>query len=444
MAVMRTAVAVIVAMTCAEAALQQPPRDGRPLQQTPSALLTQAHEHYKAQQWERAVQKYENALAASPEQFGAWFFLANSYDNLYQPSRAGEPLNDSYIQKAVGHYRSAAQRERDPGLRKRALQFLMAAFGPDKLNDPAQAEPVAVQLIELDPADTMNYLVVSKLYEDGGRYDEAERWLLEAKGREPTNQTIYTALSAFYNRQGDFTRTMEALLQAADLEPHNPEGHQRVAVFYWEKAFRDHRLTPAQKHEYLVAGIAATDRALAINPDHVDALTYKNILLRMQANEESDRLVQQALLAEADGLRNRAIELSRQRAPRGGARGSATDGVRFVTPPPPPPPPSPPGEHAGGMPPVRVGGDIPPPTKIKHADPVYPAEALNANVQGVVILETTIDIHGQVSDARVLRSIPMLDQAAIDAVRQWAFTPTYLNGMAVPVIMTVTVNFTRR
>ena len=65
-------------------------------------------------------------------------------------------------------------------------------------------------------------------------------------------------------------------------------------------------------------------------------------------------------------------------------------------------------------------------------------------MQGVVILETTIDIHGQVSDARVLRSIPMLDQAAIDAVRQWAFTPTYLNGMAVPVIMTVTVNFTRR
>ena len=62
MAVMRIAVAVVVAMTCAEAALQQPPRDGRPLQQTPSALLTQAHEHYKAQQWERAGATHQSAF----------------------------------------------------------------------------------------------------------------------------------------------------------------------------------------------------------------------------------------------------------------------------------------------------------------------------------------------------------------------------------------------
>jgi len=45
---------------------------------------------------------------------------------------------------------------------------------------------------------------------------------------------------------------------------------------------------------------------------------------------------------------------------------------------------------------------------------------------------------------RVLRSVPLLDQAATDAVRQWEFTPTRLNGVAVPVVMTVTVNFTLR
>lgn len=92
--------------------------------------------------------------------------------------------------------------------------------------------------------------------------------------------------------------------------------------------------------------------------------------------------------------------------------------------------------------PVRVGGNISQPARTTYVRPEYPPDAQAANVQGVVILEATIDIKGQVRDLRVLRSIPLLDQAAIDAVRQWEYTPTLLNGVAVPVIMTVTVNFT--
>jgi periplasmic protein TonB len=72
---------------------------------------------------------------------------------------------------------------------------------------------------------------------------------------------------------------------------------------------------------------------------------------------------------------------------------------------------------------------------------VYPPIAQSARVQGVVILETLIGANGRVEDARVLRSIPLLDQAALDAVRQWEFTPTLLNGNPVPVIMTTTVQF---
>ena len=101
---------------------------------------------------------------------------------------------------------------------------------------------------------------------------------------------------------------------------------------------------------------------------------------------------------------------------------------------PPPPPPQ--------QAPVRVGGNIKPPTKTRDVKPVYPAIAQSARVQGVVIIEATIGPDGKVNDARVLRSIPLLDQAALDAVKQWEFTPTLLNGVPVPVIMTVTVNFT--
>jgi protein TonB len=91
--------------------------------------------------------------------------------------------------------------------------------------------------------------------------------------------------------------------------------------------------------------------------------------------------------------------------------------------------------------PVRPGGDIQPPTKVKDAAPLYPAIARAARVQGLVIIEATIDVNGRVQDMRILRSIPLLDEAALDAVRQWQYTPTRLNGVPVAVVMTVTVNF---
>jgi TonB family protein len=95
-----------------------------------------------------------------------------------------------------------------------------------------------------------------------------------------------------------------------------------------------------------------------------------------------------------------------------------------------------------GPAPVRVGGNIAPPQKIRHVVPVYPDDALSARVAGVVILEVNIGTDGYVTGSRVLRGVPMLNDAALDAVKQWQYEPTFLNGTPVPVIMTVTVNFT--
>lgn len=93
--------------------------------------------------------------------------------------------------------------------------------------------------------------------------------------------------------------------------------------------------------------------------------------------------------------------------------------------------------------PIRVGGSVRQPRKLVDATPVVPEQAIQAGVTGVVILEITIDAEGTVKDARVLRGIPLLDQAAVDAARQWRFEPTLLNGQPVPVIMTATVSFLR-
>jgi TonB family protein len=94
--------------------------------------------------------------------------------------------------------------------------------------------------------------------------------------------------------------------------------------------------------------------------------------------------------------------------------------------------------------PLRIGGQIRPPTKVKDVKPVYPAIARSARVAGAVTIEATIGEDGKVIDAKVVRSVPLLDQAALDAVRQWEYMPSLLNGVPVPVLVTVTINFTRQ
>ena len=117
----------------------------------------------------------------------------------------------------------------------------------------------------------------------------------------------------------------------------------------------------------------------------------------------------------------------------GGVPGGVVGGVVGGLPDAPPPPP---------VKAVRVGGDIREPRKVVDVAPVYPVLAAKAGVQGIVIVEATIDTRGRVVGATVLKGVPMLDDAALEAVRKWVYTPTLLDGVPTPVIMTVTVRFT--
>jgi TonB family protein len=90
---------------------------------------------------------------------------------------------------------------------------------------------------------------------------------------------------------------------------------------------------------------------------------------------------------------------------------------------------------------VHIRAGMGSPNKIKDVAPRYPDEAKDKRIQGIVILEAIIDAEGNVTHVRVLRSIPALDQAAIDAVKQWKYEPTLMDGVPVPIVMTVTVGF---
>lgn len=93
------------------------------------------------------------------------------------------------------------------------------------------------------------------------------------------------------------------------------------------------------------------------------------------------------------------------------------------------------------QPPRRVGGAIKAPVKVTNVPPTYPELARQTRVEHIVILETVIDESGNVTSVRVLRGHPLLNQAALEAVQRWKFTPARLNDEAIPVVMTVTVQF---
>lgn len=281
----------------------------------------EANAAYQQQDYKKAADLYEQTIAADPtNQSGvigeAYFFVGNSYDQLYKPSRKGEPANDALLTKAVDDYEKSAAMlgPNDEKLKKLALQYLVAAYGPDKLNDPAKAEPVVQKMIQLDPGDVDNYFALAKIYEDAGAYDEAEKVLQMAKDAKPNDPTVYMQLAGFYNRQGEFDKTIAALQERASKEPNNPEAYYTISTYYWDKAYRDIHLKDNEKKDFVQKGIEAVDHALQIKPDYTEALVYKNLLLRLEANLEKDPAKQQALIKEADQLRDKAQELRKQKS----------------------------------------------------------------------------------------------------------------------------------
>ncbi len=254
------------------------------------------------------------------------------------------------------------------------------------------------------------------------------RALVASGGATRDTYIELTTLEITQNRLDD---AFAALHAAAQLEPTVPETQHMLATIAWQHANRD-VTDPAGRLLFIREGVALEDRALTLKPDFAEAMTYKNILLRMQANLTIDSAERARLIADADALRNRVLEMQSQQAP--------------------PPTGSAPASFSGfGEPydqtyvrlrPVRIGGSVPQPIKTHDARPTYPVQAQIERVSGVVIIEAIIDPSGSVANAHILRSIPALDEAALSAVSQWQYTPTLVNGGQVAVLMTVTVNFT--
>jgi protein TonB len=357
---------------------------------------------------------------------------------------ASFPLQAAAAESLAAPAAAAAPEKSSPSPEQAA-----ATQAPPRDRRPGEAAPETSQEIELKRAIELNpqgdanlYARLVRLQDERGAAADALR-TVDAMLRAFPNDRGALSFAIFTNNKLGRTDDAVALVERLSASDAGDKSKQLMAAtYYWELLSKGTAVSPQQSSEFMKKGIDAADRALALDPDYADAMAYKNLLLRLQANA-ADASSRQALLAEADALRARAAELNRARgtntathAPHAPVSGMA---------PPPPPPPPPPHQFSplvDGVAPLRVGGQIKPPVKVRDVKPLYPPDAQAAGVQGVVIVEATIDSAGDVVHTRLLRGQPMLDEAALDAVRQWQFRPTQLNGAAVPVIMTVTVNFT--
>jgi Flp pilus assembly protein TadD len=282
----------------------------------------EANQAYAQQDYKTGAEKYELAVQADPDNPAlapAYFYLGNSYDNLYKPSRKGDPANDAMLTKAIQNYQQAAERlskssdKKDKALGALSMKYLVAAYGADKLNDPAKAEPVVQRMIQLDPGETEYYFMLAKIYDDAGAYENEEDVLLKAKEIKPNEPAVYMTLAGYYKRQGQTEKMIKATEDRAAREPNNPEAHYTVATFYWDEVFRDTSLKENQKREYLQKGLTEIDKAIQIQPDYVEALVIKGLLLRLQANLEKDAQKQAELMKQAKALADKAEELRKKR-----------------------------------------------------------------------------------------------------------------------------------
>lgn len=282
--------------------------------------FNEANGLYSRGEFRGAAAKYEEVIAdpsvieRDPNLGAAYFYLGNSHDNLYKPARKGEAENDAHLQEAVENYTLAAEKAGDPLIRKRAIEYLVAAYAPEKLNTPEKSEALVQRLIQMEPNDPTNYHVLGKVYEDAARLEEAEAAYRKAVELNPQISDSHQILAGFYNRQGDFEKTLGAMAERARIDSNNPEAYHQMSVWYWEKVNKDYTLPRAKKIEYLQAGLAAEEKALSLNPDYLEAVVYKGLLLRQQALVETDRAKIAALIREADQLQQRAMALQKAKA----------------------------------------------------------------------------------------------------------------------------------
>jgi tetratricopeptide (TPR) repeat protein len=290
---------------------------------------------YKEENYRKAIDEYEKAVQLKPDFAEAHFYLASSQQSLYRPGKEGDE-NRSHLDKAIEHFEKALELNKAgtpnlQALRLNTLGALTAIYSEPPLSNYEKALQYAELLVKDNPNDVKNLYAMANLYEKFGRVAEAEATYVKVSDQNPKDPKACGALAAFYNktlwdekgdvwventskgaRRAKFDAAIATLARCADIDPTDPSGHYKLAMFYWDKAYRDPLLGDKEKNAYADKGIETVNISLEAKPDYWEAIITKGLLYRVKAQVAPNPAARKQYLDQAVLLQKQAIELRRE------------------------------------------------------------------------------------------------------------------------------------
>jgi tetratricopeptide (TPR) repeat protein len=310
------------------------------------AAFKDGNRFYKEEDYRQAIEEYEKAVALKPDFAEAHFYLASSQQSLYRPGKEGDE-NRMRLDQAIEHYEKSLElnKAKTPNLqqlRLNTLGALTAIYSEPPLSDYEKALGYAEQLVRDDPNDVKNLYAMANLYEKFGRVAEAEQTYQRVVEQNPQDAKACGALAAFYNkalwdetgqvwtdtstgiRSAKFAEAINTLSKCADIDPSDPSGYYKLAMFFWDKAYRDPMLSDKEKNDYADKGIEAVDKALDTKPDYWEAIITKGLLFRVKAQVATSASIRKQYLDQAVLLQKQALDI-RKETQAAAAAGAGTE-----------------------------------------------------------------------------------------------------------------------
>jgi tetratricopeptide (TPR) repeat protein len=329
------------------------------------SAMKDGNKEYKDENFKRAIEFYSRAVEKDPSYAEAWFYLGSSNQALYRPGK-DTPENKQYLERAIDSYKKSLENNRATTANLQAVKVntlgaLTGIYSEEPLKDCPTAEGYANTLVSDHPDDPKNLYALANLQEKCNKITEAEetykkveantlasyRQLVpegQATPEQPAPEASPSpsymalesawkacgALAAYYNkplwdetgavwteasgkgRRSRFDQAIDILQRCSQLKPQEAEGYQKIATFFWDKAYRDPTLSEEQKETYADRGLQAVDKALELKPEYFEAMIYKGLLYRVKALSAKNPRLREEYLQEATRQQKAALELKKK------------------------------------------------------------------------------------------------------------------------------------
>src|SRR5262245_8942913 len=203
---------------------------------------------YREENFKKAVEHYQKAVDLEPGMAEAHFYLGSAHQAMYRPGKE-TPENKAHLDAGIEEYKKSLEvndgsTENLKKVRANSLAALTGIYAEDPYKNFDQALSYAKQLVEENPNDPKNLFAMANLYEKFGKIDQAEETYKRVVEVNPQDAKACAALAGFYNKplwdeKSKFELAIGTLEKCATIDPNDPSGWYKVAVFYWDKAYRD-------------------------------------------------------------------------------------------------------------------------------------------------------------------------------------------------------------